>query len=55
MVVDDVDAHCARARGAGAEILVEPFDPEYGGRMYTCRDPEGHVWSFGSYDPLGHG
>lgn len=51
MVVDDVDGHCAKARAAGAEITMEPEDQDYGGRLYTCRDLEGHVWSFGSYDP----
>ena len=51
MIVADVDGHCERARRAGAEILMEPFDQDYGGRGYTCKDPEGHVWSFGSYDP----
>jgi uncharacterized glyoxalase superfamily protein PhnB len=28
-----------------------PEDQDYGGRVYSARDPEGHVWSFGSYDP----
>lgn len=52
VVIDDVDAHCERARAAGAEILDEPHDNEgYAGRGYEARDPEGHVWSFGSYDP----
>lgn len=51
VVVDDVDAHAERARAAGAEIVQEPVDQDYGGRLYTARDPEGHVWSFGSYDP----
>ncbi|WP_245613158.1 VOC family protein [Skermanella stibiiresistens] len=51
VVVDDVDAHHARARAAGAEIVIDIKDEEYGGRGYTCRDPEGHVWSFGGYDP----
>lgn len=50
-VVEDVDAHAERAREAGAEIVQEPADQDYGGRLYTCRDPEGNVWSFGSYDP----
>lgn len=44
--VDDVDAHCARARAAGAEILMEPSDQFYGDRSYRARDPEGHLWSF---------
>ena len=52
LTVDDVDAHCARARAAGATIFVEPHDPGYGGRVYGAHDPEGNAWSFGSYDPL---
>ncbi len=51
VVVDDVDAHCARARAAGAEVVMEPVDQEYGGRLYSCLDPERHLWNFGSYDP----
>lgn len=51
IVVDDVDAHYRRAVGAGAEIMMEPEDQDYGGRLYACRDPEGHLWNFGSYDP----
>jgi uncharacterized glyoxalase superfamily protein PhnB len=42
-----VDAHCERARAAGAAIDREPADQPYGDRVYTCRDPEGHSWSFG--------
>ncbi|HEX3468035.1 MAG TPA: VOC family protein [Candidatus Elarobacter sp.] len=48
---EDVDAHCKRARAAGAEILREPESPDYGGRGYSARDPEGYLWSFGSYRP----
>ena len=51
VVVADVDAHYARAKQAGAEIVIDIKDEDYGGRDYTCRDPEGHVWTFGSYDP----
>lgn len=51
LVVDDVDGHAARAVAAGATILSAPEDKPYGGRGYAARDPEGHVWSFGSYDP----
>ena len=51
VVVADVDAHYARAKKAGAEIVIDIKDEDYGGRDYTCRDPEGHVWTFGSYDP----
>jgi uncharacterized glyoxalase superfamily protein PhnB len=51
VIVDDVDAHHARAVAAGAEIVLPVTDQDYGGRDYTCRDLEGNVWSFGSYDP----
>lgn len=51
VIVADVDGHHDRARAAGADILQAPADQDYGGRLYTCRDPEGYVWSFGSYDP----
>ena len=43
----DVDAHCARARAAGATILAEPESKPYGDRTYVAADPEGNVWSFG--------
>ena len=45
--VDDVDAHCDQARKAGAEIVDEPSDQEYGDRVYHARDSEGHDWYFG--------
>ena len=43
---EDIDAHCARARAAGAEIIMEPADQFYGHRTYRARDPGGHVWTF---------
>ena len=49
--VEDADAHYARAKAAGAEIVMEVEDQDYGGRLYACLDPEGHLWSFGTYDP----
>ena len=51
IIVDDVPSHHARAVAAGAEIVMPLEAQHYGGAMYSCRDPEGHVWSFGSYDP----
>ena len=51
VIVDDVDAVCERARAAGAEIVAEPRDEEYGGRSCAFRDPERHLWNIGSYDP----
>lgn len=44
---EDIDAHCARARAAGAEILQEPETQFYGDRTYRAKDPEGHIWTFG--------
>jgi uncharacterized glyoxalase superfamily protein PhnB len=50
--VEDPDAHCARAKAAGARIIKGPYDNQgYPGRAYDARDPEGNVWNFGSYDP----
>ena len=51
VVVADVDAHYARAVAAGAEVVQDIADQDYGGRGYSCRDLEGHLWWFGSYDP----
>jgi uncharacterized glyoxalase superfamily protein PhnB len=50
-IVADPDAHFARAEAAGAEITRAPETQDYGGRDYTCKDPEGNVWTFGTYDP----
>ena len=44
---EDIDAHCARARAAGAEILQAPQDQFYGDRVYRARDIAGHLWTFG--------
>jgi uncharacterized glyoxalase superfamily protein PhnB len=51
MAVDDTEAHYQRARAAGAEIITELHDTDYGSRDYAARDPEGNVWSFGTYRP----
>jgi hypothetical protein len=51
LFVDDARAHCARAKSAGASIVLDIDDAASDGRGYSCRDPEGHVWNFGTYDP----
>jgi uncharacterized glyoxalase superfamily protein PhnB len=51
IVVSNIDEHYAKTVAAGAEIVLAIQDEDYGGRAYSCRDPEGHVWNFGSYDP----
>jgi uncharacterized glyoxalase superfamily protein PhnB len=55
VAIADPDAHCARARAAGAEIVQELADTDYGSREYTCRDLEGHLWTFGTYRPSREG
>lgn len=49
VVTDEPDKLCARAVAAGAEILREPYDTDYGSRDFAVRDPEGNRWSFGTY------
>ena len=51
IIVPDADAVYARAKSAGAEIVIEIKDEDYGGRGFSCRDLEGHVWNIGTYDP----
>jgi uncharacterized glyoxalase superfamily protein PhnB len=51
LVVPDVDAHFARATAKGAEIVSGIEGKEPGDRYYVTRDPEGHIWMFGTYDP----
>ncbi len=48
---EEVDAHYARAKAAGAQIVRDLCDTEYGSREFGVRDPEGHLWSFGTYRP----
>jgi len=51
VVVADAEAMYRRALEAGASMVIDIRDEDYGGQGFTCRDPEGHVWSFGTYDP----
>jgi uncharacterized glyoxalase superfamily protein PhnB len=55
VVVDDPDAHHERAVAAGASVVRPLEDMEYGSREYSVRDPEGNLWSFGTYDPYATG
>lgn len=51
VVIEDADAHHARAHAAGAEITRPPTDESYGGRGYEAHDTEGNVWYFSTYVP----
>ena len=52
VVVADADAVYERVKRVGAHIVMDIKDEDYGGRGFTCRDIENHVWSFGTYDPF---
>jgi PhnB protein len=49
VMIDDVDAHAARTRAAGARLLREPEDQAYGHRRYDVEDLAGHTWSFAQH------
>jgi uncharacterized glyoxalase superfamily protein PhnB len=49
--VADADDMYARAKAAGGKIVREIQNTEYGSREFTVKDPEGHSWSAGSYNP----
>jgi uncharacterized glyoxalase superfamily protein PhnB len=51
LVISNPDAHHERAVAAGAEVVIPLRDEDYGSRGYSARDPEGNVWSFGTYQP----
>ena len=51
VVVTDADAIYASAKAGGARIAMQIRDEDYGGRGFSCYDLEGHLWSFGTYDP----
>ena len=51
IALEEVDSLYERAREAGADIALEPTDTDYGSRDFTVRDPEGTLWSFGTYRP----
>ncbi len=51
VIVPEIDDHYRHAVAAGAEIVMDIEDMDYGGRLYSALDPEGNLWHFGSYDP----
>jgi len=51
IIVEEIDKHYQRAITGGAKIILDIKDEDYGGRAYSCQDPEGHIWNFGSYNP----
>lgn len=53
VTVSDIDAHYVHAKANGAQIVRPLAETSYGAREYSARDIEGHLWSFGTYDPQG--
>jgi uncharacterized glyoxalase superfamily protein PhnB len=51
LAIDDVESLYERATGAGADVALELTETDYGSRDFTLRDPEGNLWSFGTYRP----
>lgn len=51
LAADDVEELYSRAREAGADVAMEITDTDYGSRDFTLRDPEGNLWSLGTYRP----
>ena len=51
LIAEDADSVYARAKAEGAEIVLDIEDKNYGGRGFTFRDPEGHLWHVGTYNP----
>lgn len=51
IITSDPDEIYRRVKKAGGKILIDIKDNDYGGRGFTCADPEGHIWNVGSYDP----
>jgi uncharacterized glyoxalase superfamily protein PhnB len=51
LVVDEVEPHFTRAVAERADVVEPVRNEDHGGRGYTVRDPEGNLWSVGSYRP----
>jgi uncharacterized glyoxalase superfamily protein PhnB len=51
IIIEQIDEHYLHSKNSGAEIVTELRDEEYGGKVYSCKDPEGYLWNFGSYNP----
>ncbi len=51
IVIEEIEDHYQRAVEAGARVVYELAEQDYGGKLYSALDPEGHLWNFGSYDP----
>ena len=51
IIIEEIEAHYQKAIDEGANIVLELVEQAYGGKDYTCKDLEGFLWSFGTYNP----
>jgi uncharacterized glyoxalase superfamily protein PhnB len=51
LIVSECEPLYAKAKAAGAKMLLDLQEQSYGGKSFTCSDPEGHIWHIGTYDP----
>lgn len=51
IIVADADKIYEQVKAAGGEIVIDIKDEDYGGRGFSCRDLEGHIWNLGTYNP----
>lgn len=51
IVIKEIEAHYKHSKANNANIVIELREEAYGGKYYACKDPEGYLWNFGSYDP----
>ncbi|KAA3615786.1 MAG: glyoxalase [Calditrichaeota bacterium] len=51
IIVDDIDALYEKTKSAGGKIEIQLKEEDYGGKVFSCRDPQGQLWNFGSYNP----
>ncbi len=51
IIVVEIEKHYEQALAAGAIVAMPLKSEDYGGQNYSCWDPEGHLWNFGSYNP----
>ncbi len=51
-IIEEINDHYENAVANGANIVMPIKDEDYGGRGYSCKDPEGYIWNFGTYSPF---
>ena len=50
-IIDEIEEFFEQVKNGGAEIVLELTEQDYGGKLFICKDTEGYIWNFGTYDP----